>query len=404
LNSKHKRRPALIKEVYIIDAARTPIANLGGSLQNTGAVELGTLLIKHIVKKNKIPKDMIDGVIMGNVLMAGLGQNPARQCSLMAGLSESTPAFTINKVCGSGMKAVDIAYKNILAGYDGLYIAGGMESMSNAPYLVSDARWGLKLGDSRITDEMIKDGLWCPFNDIHMGSLVDDLAKKFNISRKDQDMFSLNSHQKAVEATGSGRFKEEIVPVGCSVKRKKTAWFTDDERPRKDTTLEKLSALKPAFNPEGTVTPGNASGINDGAAILLIASKEAVKRLGLKPLARILSISEVGVKPEYFGTAPIHATEIALKNARLKLKDIELAELNEAFAAQALIVLKQLKIDKSIVNVNGGAVALGHPIGASGSRIIATLLYEMIKRGNRLGLASLCIGSGEGMATIIERI
>ena len=404
MNSKHKRRSALIKKAYIIDAARTPIANFGGSLRNTGAVELGTLLVRHLIKTNKIPEDMVDGVMMGNVLQAGLGQNPARQCALMAGLAESTPAFTLNKVCGSGMKAVDIAYKNILAGYGGLYIAGGMESMSNAPYLLNGARWGYKLGDSKTTDEMIKDGLWCPFNDIHMGSLVDDLAKKFNISRKDQDVFSLESHQKAVKAIDGKRFKEEIVPVEYTVKKKEITWLIGDEHPRKDTTLEKLSALRPAFNPEGTVTAGNASGVNDGAAVLLIASEETVGKLDLKPLARILSISEIGVKPEYFGTAPIHATEIALKTAVLKLKDIGLAELNEAFAAQALIVMEKLGIDRDIVNVNGGAVALGHPIGASGSRIIVTLLHEMIKRGSRLGLASLCIGSGEGMAAIIERV
>lgn len=393
-----------MKKVFIIDAVRTPIANFGGSLRDTGAVKLGTLLVSHSIKKNKISEDTVDGVIMGNVLQAGLGLNPARQCALGAGLAESTPAFTVNKVCGSGMKAVDIAYRNILAGYGGLFIAGGMESMSNAPYLVSGARWGYKLGDSKITDEMIKDGLWCPFNDIHMGSLVDDLAKKFNISRKDQDVFSLESHQKAVKSTQSGRFDEEIVPVEYTVKKKETARLASDEHPRKDTTLEKLSALRPAFNPQGTVTAGNASGLNDGAAVLLIASSETVEKLNLKPLARILAISEVGVKPEYFGTAPIYATGTALKTAGLKLKDIGLAELNEAFAAQALIVLEKLGIDKSIVNVNGGAVALGHPIGASGCRIIVTLLHEMIKRGSRLGLASLCIGSGEGMATIIERI
>ncbi len=404
MNSKYKKGSALMKKVYIIDASRTAIANFGGSLKNTGVVKLGTLLIKHLIKKNKVPEDMVNGVIMGNVLTAGLGQNPARQCALGAGLADSTPAFTVNKVCGSGMKAVDIAYRNILAGYGGLYIAGGMESMSNAPYILNGARWGYKLGDSKITDEMIKGGLWCPYNDIHMGSLVDDLATEFSISRKDQDMFSLSSHQKAVKATRSGRFKEEIVPVEYIVKKKETVYLADDEHPREDTTLEKLSALRPAFNPEGTVTAGNASGINDGAAALLIASEEAVKRMDLKPLARILSISEVGVKPEYFGTAPIHATEIALKNARLKLKDIALAELNEAFAAQALIVLEKLGIDRDIVNVNGGAVALGHPIGASGCRIIVTLLHEMIKRGSRLGLASLCIGSGEGMATIIEGV
>jgi acetyl-CoA C-acetyltransferase len=250
---------------------------------------------------------------------------------------------------------------------------------------------------------MVKDGLQCPYNDIHMGSLVDDLAKEYKISRKDQDEFSLESHRKAVEAIDSGRFKREIVPVDCPTK-KGSVLFSGDEHPRRDTTLEKLSALRPAFNNDGTITAGNASGINDGAALLLIASGKAAEKLKYKPLAKILSISEVGVKPKYFGTAPIYASEMAIKASGLRLQDIELAELNEAFAAQAIIVLERLGIDKNIVNVNGGAVALGHPVGATGARIIVTLLYEMIKRELKYGLASLCIGSGEGMATVIERV
>jgi len=390
-------------DIFIIDTLRTPIGNFGGVLKDMSAVELGSLLVKTMVERNKVPRDSVTGVMMGNVLQAGLGQNTARQCALKAGLAESTPAFTINKVCGSGMKAVDIAQKSILAGCGGLYLAGGMESMSNSPYLIHDARWGYKMGDGRLTDEMIKDGLWCPYNDIHMGSLIDDLAEEYDVSREEQDRFSLESHRRAVEAGDSGRFKDEIVPVGYTGK-KGPVLVECDERPRRDTTLEKLAALKPAFNKDGTVTAGNASGINDGAALLLIASGEAVKKLKYKPLARILSVSEVSVKPKYFGTAPIYASEAALKDAGLKIKDIELAELNEAFAAQSLIVIQRMGLDNGMVNVNGGAVALGHPIGASGARIIVTLLHEMIKRQVRYGLASLCIGSGEGMATVIERI
>ncbi|MCD4670707.1 MAG: acetyl-CoA C-acetyltransferase [Actinomycetia bacterium] len=394
----------MTKKTFIIDALRTPIANFGGSLKSVSAIDLGTLLISEIIKRNNLQKDALDGVILGNVLQAGLGQNPARQCGLMAGLAESTSAFTINKVCGSGMKAVDIAYKNILAGDGGIFIAGGMESMSNAPYLLNGARWGYKIGDNKLIDEMVKDGLWCPYNNIHMGSLIDDLAREYNITRKAQDIFSLDSHIKAVKAIDDGRFTGEIIPVDYIIKKGKKARFVNDEHPRKDTTLDKLSSLRPAFSSEGTVTAGNASGINDGAAALLIASASVVEKLGLKPLAEIISISEIGVEPKYFGTAPITATRKALSMADLTINDIELAELNEAFAAQTLIVMDKLGIDRKIVNVNGGAVAMGHPIGASGARIVVTLLHEMIKRDSKLGLASLCIGSGEGMAAIIKRV
>ena len=391
-----------MKKVYIIDALRTPIANFGGTLKNISVIELGTLLVRHAIKKNKIPNSMVDGVIMGNVLQAGLGQNPARQCALRAGLAECTPAFTVNKVCGSGLKAIDIAYRNILSGYGGLFISGGMESMSNSPYLIKNIRWGNKMGDGKLIDEMITDGLWCPYNDIYMGSLVDELAEEYNISRQQQDSYSLKSHKKAVNAIESGRFKQEIVPVEYSTETG-TVIFNNDEHPRKDTNLEKLSMLKSAFSRNGTITAGNASGISDGAAILIIASGEIIKKMNFKPLARILSISEVGVNPKVFGIAPIYASEIALETAKLKLKKIGLAEFNEAFAAQTIIVIKRLCIDKDIVNVNGGAIALGHPIGASGARITVTLIQEMVKRDIKYGLGSLCIGSGEGMAIIVEK-
>lgn len=391
-------------KVYIADGIRTPIGNFGGSLKNYSAVSLGTLLIKEIVKRNSLENVDIDGVIIGNVLQAGLGHNPARQCSIGAGLSYKIPCLTVNKVCGSGMKAIDIAYRNILAGYGGIYIAGGMESMSNAPYLLKDARWGQGLGNNIVTDEMICDGLWCSYSNMHMGELADNMAKKYKISREEQDRFSAESHMKALKAIENGKFSDEIVPVDILDKKGNIiSRFCDDEHPRKDSTLEKLSLLKSAFSKDGTVTAGNASGISDGTAVLLVASDEKIKKLNLNAVAEVVSISEVGVRPELFGISPIKATREALSETNLEMGDIELAEFNEAFAAQTIYVLDKLGIDKEIVNVNGGAVALGHPIGASGARIVVTLIYEMVKRQNRLGLASLCIGSGEGMAIIVRR-
>jgi len=390
--------------VYIIDAVRTPIGNFGVSLKDYQAPELGSILIKNLSDKYDLKKVGIDGVIIGNVLQAGLGQNPARQAALNAGLSYNTPCLTINKVCGSALKAIDIAYRNITSGYGKLYLAGGIESMSNAPYLLKSARWGYKIGNSEIVDEMITDGLWCPYNNTHMGELTDRMAKEFNISREEQDEFAFNSHKKAISAIESKRFLKEIIPIDIKDRKGNiVSLFTADEHPRKDTTAEKLSSLKPAFTKDGTVTAGNSSGISDGAAIVLICSEDKIDELGLLPMAQILEITEVGTEPAYFGTAPVYAIEKAIAGLGLKIGNVEIAEFNEAFAAQSLHVIKNLNIDKDIVNVSGGAIALGHPIGASGARIVVTLVHEMQKRQNNLGIASLCIGSGEGMAIVLKR-
>jgi acetyl-CoA C-acetyltransferase len=391
------------QKVYILDSIRTPLGNFGGALKDYSAVDLGAALIRELIIKSGLPNRKPDGVIVGNVLQAGLGQNPARQCALNAGLSPGTACLTVNKVCGSGMKAIDIAYRNIASGYGSLYLSGGIESMTNSPYLSRSTRWGSRLGNNQLADEMIIDGLWCPFNNRHMGEITEDLAADYGITRKQQDFFSYESNMKAVSATKEGRFSDEILPVEIMDKKSGTA-LKDDERPREDTTPEKLAVLKPVFKKDGTVTAGNSSGINDGAAMLIVASGSAVKKYDLDPAVEIISFAEVGVKPELFGIAPVKATRKALADAGMDLKDIELFELNEAFAAQSLCVLKDLKIDKDIVNVNGGAIALGHPIGASGTRITVTLIHEMIRREVKYGAASLCIGSGEAMTVILKNI
>lgn len=391
-------------KIYIVDAVRTPIGNFGGALKEYSAPKLGTILIKNLAAKYDLKKVGVDGVILGNVLSAGLGQNPARQAALGAELDYDTPCLTVNKVCGSALKAIDIAYRNIASRYGKLYIAGGVESMSNAPYLLKNARWGVKIGNTEITDEMIADGLWCPFNNVHMGELTDRMAKEFSISRQEQDEFAFNSSKKAFLAIEGAKFLDETVPVDIKDKKGNvTSIFNIDEHPRKDTTIEKISSLKPAFTKDGTATAGNSSGINDGAAILLLCSEDKLAELGLSPMAQILDITEFGIKPEYFGITPVYAVEKALKNLDLKIGSIELAEFNEAFAAQSLYVIRNLNIDSAIVNVNGGAIALGHPIGASGARIVVTLVHEMQKRQTNLGIASLCIGSGEGMAIVLKR-
>jgi len=392
-----------MNKVYIMDAVRTPIANFGGAVKSKTAIELGTLLVQEIVKRNKLDNKSIDGVIMGNVLQAGLGQNPARQCALKAGLDRSIPAFTVNKVCGSSLKAVDIAFRDIAGGFGKIYISGGIESMSNAPYLLSGARWGYKLGDSVVIDEIILDGLTCPYNNLHMGNLVDTLGEEFGILRNAQDEFSLNSHIKAMEAIKKGRFAAEIIPVEIADKKGNITKFEVDEHPRSDTSLESLSKLKPIFSSKGTITAGNSSSLNDGSAALLIASDSITEKYNLKPLAEIVAVSEIGTDPKYFGVAPVEAINKVLDISGLDIKDIGLIELNEAFAAQSLAVINKLKLDTAIVNVNGGAIALGHPIGASGARIIVTLVHEMIKRNLTYGLASICIGSGEAMAIILKR-
>jgi len=391
------------QKVYITTAVRTAIGNFGGSLKDYSAPAMGATLINDIIKQNNISNTRFDGIIIGNVLQAGIGQNPARQAALGAGLDYDIPCLTINKVCGSGMKAVDIAFNYILSGAGNLYISGGIESMSNCPYLSKSARWGSKLGDATLIDDIIFDGLWCPYNKKHMGELVESLAADYGITRKHQDEFAFLSNQKAINAIKNNRFKDEIVPI--EIRDKKSAvMFDTDERPREDTTLEKLSSLKPAFLKEGNITAGNSSGINDGAALLLIASQKAVDFYGLNPIAEIISVAETGLEPALFGIAPVAAARKACEQAKINISDIKLFEFNEAFAAQSLCVLKDLKIDPELVNVNGGAVALGHPIGASGARIIVTLLHEMLKEKITYGLASLCIGSGEAMAVIIKNV
>lgn len=393
-----------MQKVYILDAIRTPIGNFDGSLKEYSASILGSILIKNLSDKYSLQKVGVNGIILGNVLSAGLGQNPARQAALGAELSYDTPSLTINKVCGSALKAIDIAYRNISSGYGNLYIAGGVESMSNAPYLLKGARWGYKIGNSEIIDEMVADGLWCPYSNVHMGELTDRMAKEFTISRKEQDEFAFYSNKKAAAAIESGKFLNEIIPIDIRDKKGNIASsLSIDEHPRKDTTIEKLLSLKPVFTKDGTVTAGNSSGISDGAAILLLCSEDKLSELGLSPMVQILEITEVGTEPAYFGTAPVYAVEKALKNLNLKINDIELAEFNEAFAAQSLYVIKNLNINKDNVNVNGGAIALGHPIGASGARIVVTLAHEMQKRQSSLGIASLCIGSGEGMAIVLKK-
>ena len=392
-----------MNKVFISGAVRTAIANFDGALKDKSAVELGALLIETLIGRNKLKDKPLSGVIMGNVLSSGLGQNPARQCALKAGLDLGTPSFTVNKVCGSSLKAIDIAYRDISGGFGDIYISGGIESMTNSPYILPGARRGYKLGDGKIIDSLIKDGLTCPVNNLHMGTLIDQLASELDISRKAQDEFSAVSNANAIMAIDSGRFDEEIIKVDLVDRKGNVTEFKVDEHPRRDSTCESLGKLRAAFSPGGTVTAGNASSINDGAATLLISSEKYLSEYNLKPLAEIVATSEAGLDPKYFGIAPVDAIKKALNTAGLSLKDIELFELNEAFAAQSLAVINKLGIDPKIINVNGGAIALGHPIGASGARITVTLLHEMIKRDLEYGLATLCIGSGEAMAIIIRR-
>lgn len=392
-----------MKEVVIASAVRTAIGSFGGSLKDVPAVELGATVIKEAVNKAGIKPEMVDEVIMGNVLQAGLGQNPARQASVKSGLPVEIPSMTINKVCGSGLRAVSLACQLILAGDDDIVVAGGMENMSKAPMLLNGARWGYRMGDNKIVDEMINDGLWDAFNNYHMGITAENIAEKWGITREMQDEFSASSQNKAEAAIKSGRFKDEIVPVVIPQRKGDPVVFDTDEFVRFGTTVDKLAKLKPAFKKDGTVTAGNASGINDAAAALVIMSAEKAKELGIKPLAKIVSYGSKGLDPSIMGYGPFYATKKALEKANLTMEDIDLIEANEAFAAQSLAVAKDLKFDMNKVNVNGGAVALGHPIGASGARILVSLLHEMEKRGLKRGLATLCIGGGMGTAIIVER-
>ncbi|MBJ9214376.1 acetyl-CoA C-acetyltransferase [Citrobacter freundii] len=393
-----------MKNCVIVSAARTAIGSFNGALATTGAVELGSTVIKAALERAHLDPQRVDEVIMGNVLQSGLGQNPARQALLKSGLSDTVCGFTVNKVCGSGLKSVALAALAIKAGQAQAIVAGGMENMSLAPYLLdAKARWGYRLGDGQLSDVILRDGLICAEHGYHMGITAENVAKEYGISREMQDELALQSQRKAVAAIESGAFEAEIVPVSVS-SRKKTIIVERDEFPKADSTAEGLAALRPAFDKAGTVTAGNASGINDGAAALVVMEESAALEAGLKPLARIKAWASGGVAPAMMGMGPVPATLKALQLSGLQLSDIDLIEANEAFAAQFLAVGKTLGFDPQKVNVNGGAIALGHPIGASGARILVTLLHALQARDQTLGLATLCIGGGQGIAMIVERM
>ncbi|HDP5065377.1 TPA: acetyl-CoA acetyltransferase [Escherichia coli] len=393
-----------MKNCVIVSAVRTAIGSFNGSLASTSAIDLGATVIKAAIERAKIDSQHVDEVIMGNVLQAGLGQNPARQALLKSGLAETVCGFTVNKVCGSGLKSVALAAQAIQAGQAQSIVAGGMENMSLAPYLLdAKARSGYRLGDGQVYDVILLDGLMCATHGYHMGITAENVAKEYGITREMQDELALHSQRKAAAAIESGAFTAEIVPVNV-VTRKKTFVFSQDEFPKANSTAEALGALRPAFDKAGTVTAGNASGINDGAAALVIMEESAALAAGLTPLARIKSYASGGVPPALMGMGPVPATQKALQLAGLQLADIDLIEANEAFAAQFLAVGKNLGFDSEKVNVNGGAIALGHPIGASGARILVTLLHAMQARDKTLGLATLCIGGGQGIAMVIERL
>lgn len=390
-------------EVVIVSAVRTAIGSFLGSLKNVSAVELGATVIREALTQAGVKEADVDEVIMGNVLQAGLGQNPARQASIKAGLSETVPALSINKVCGSGLKAVHLARQAIIAGDADIIVAGGMENMSEAPHLLKNSREGFKMGDQKIVDSMIADGLWCAFNDYHMGQTAENLCDRYEITREAQDQFAAKSQEKAAAAIEAGRFKDEIVPVEIPQRKGEPIVFDTDEYVRKGTTAEQLGKLRPAFKREGSVTAGNASGINDGAAAFVIMSKKKAEELGVTPLATIAANANAGVDPAVMGIGPVQAVKNALQRAEMSLEDIDLIEANEAFAAQSIAVDQELQFDHEKLNVNGGAIALGHPIGASGARILVTLLHEMKRRDAKSGLATLCIGGGQGVATIVTR-
>ncbi|MEW9094457.1 MAG: acetyl-CoA C-acetyltransferase [Clostridiaceae bacterium] len=392
-----------MREVVIASAVRTAVGSFGGSLKDVAAVDLGATVIKEAIKRAGIKGEQVQEVIMGNVLQAGLGQNPARQAVIKAGLPVEVPGFTLNKVCGSGLRAVSLACQMIKAGDADVIIAGGMESMSKAPYILNTARWGQRMGNGQMVDGMINDGLWDAFNNYHMGITAENIAEQWGLTREEQDQFAAASQQKAEKAIKEGKFKEEIVPVEIPQRKGDPVIFDTDEYVKAGTTAEKLGKLKPAFKKDGTVTAGNASGINDGAAALVIMSADKAKELGITPLAKITSYGSAGLEPSIMGYGPFHATKVALEKANLAVEDLDLIEANEAFAAQSLAVGKDLKFDMEKVNVNGGAIAIGHPIGASGARILVTLLHEMKKRDAKKGLATLCIGGGMGTALIVER-
>lgn len=395
----------MVNDVVITSAVRTAIGSFGGTIKNFSAIELGKIVVKEALLRSNIKPDQVDEVIMGNVLQAGLGQNPARQISVQSGIHEDIPAFTVNKVCGSGLKSIVLGAQSIKCNDAEIIVAGGTESMSNSPFLINNARWGYRMGNGELIDEMIRDGLSCALNNfIHMGITAENIAKKYNITREEQDLFAEYSQQKAEAAIKAGYFKDEIIPIEVPVKKSNPIIFDTDEFPKFGTTVEKLSKLKPAFIPDGTVTAGNSSGINDGAGAVVLMSKTKADNLGIKPLAKIINYAYVGVESRLMGLGPVGAIKKVLQKSGLSLDEIDLIELNEAFAAQSLGVLREINIDKDKLNTSGGAIALGHPIGASGTRILVTLLYGMIRRDSKLGLAALCIGGGMGIAMIIEKI
>ena len=398
------KKQRVMKEIVIASAARTAIGNFGGALAGLSATELGIIAAKEAIKRAGINPEEISETIIGNILSAGLGQNIGRQIAIKAGIPDTSPAMTINKLCGSGLRAVSMAAQFIMLGDADVVLAGGTESMSNAPYLLMQGRNGFRMGHGQVIDSMIMDGLTDSFNNYHMGITAENIAEQWNISREEQDMFALESQRKTEQAQLSRRFADEIVPVSIPQRKGDPIIFDTDEFPKHGLTLEKLSGLKPAFKKDGTVTAGNASGINDGACMLIIMSAEKAAQLGIKPLARILSYGNAALDPAIMGYGPVPATQAALKKARLTINDIDLIEANEAFAAQSIAVMRDLKLDPQKVNVNGGAIALGHPIGASGARILTTLIYEMKRRNVDKGLATLCIGGGQGTALIIQNI
>jgi acetyl-CoA C-acetyltransferase len=397
--------PPALAEVVIVSAVRTPIAKFQGALTDFTAPQLGALAVKEAVKRANLDPSRVDECIMGNVISAGLGQNPARQAALNGGLPPEVAALTINKVCGSGLKAVGLAAQAIQTGNAEIVVAGGMESMTNAPYLLPQARKGYRLGNSQIIDSMVNDGLWDVYNNYHMGMTGENVAEKYGITREQQDEFAVNSHRKAVQAWKECRFKSQVMPVEILGRKKSepTTIFDKDEGPREDTTVESLRALKPAFKKDGSVTAGNASTINDGAAAVVVMSARKAKQLGLQPMARIVAQATSGVDPKWVMMAPVDGIRNLWKKTGWKPDEVDLYEINEAFSVQSVAVVRELGIDMDNVNVNGGAVALGHPIGASGARVLVTLLYELIRRNAHKGIAALCLGGGNSVAMAIER-
>jgi acetyl-CoA C-acetyltransferase len=396
---------AAFDDVVIISGCRTAVGKFQGSLSDLSAPQLGAVVVREAVKRAGLNSDQVDECIMGNVLPAGLGQNPARQAAIFAGLSPATGAMTINKVCGSGLKAVALAAQAVQTGNSSIVVAGGMESMTNAPYLLPQARKGYRLGNGKVIDSMVHDGLWDIYNDYHMGVTGENVAEKYGITREEQDEFAVNSHRKAIAAWKECRFKSQIVPVEIPARKKGEApmLFEKDESPREDTTIEALRSLKPAFKKDGTVTAGNAPGVNDGAAAVVVTSAQRAKELGVQPMVRIVAQATSGVEPKWVMMAPVDAVRKIWEKTGWKTNDVDLYELNEAFSVQALGVMRELGLDPNRVNVNGGAVAIGHPIGASGARVLVTLIYEMTRRNVKRGIAALCLGGGNAVAMAVER-